>query len=351
MKKYSKKSQPSKVEVPLKPIRRRSDFQTDWEKYLERLRSGRFSIDNNREIHGDAPKDFLRVREYVEGKSSYPDRPGKWPAHIAKVGSKWYPVESVTEHLITRIGQVCGVNITDSRLCIVGSQVRFLSRYFLDDSCERLVHGLDLFRRFLDDETIQVIEKTPRERQEYTFQFVEQALDDWFPNQAEEFKTEFVSMLGFDAFVGNKDRHPMNWGLIVPMGRNRPTRFAPIFDSARGLFWNDDESKIAARSRDRQQLLAYIDNSQPQIGWQGWSGESRYNHFSLIEMIATKHPEYAPTLRRFAASDLITRCEAAIEKEFAPLLSNQRRNLIVQCLQLRRDRLAALLPTEKQNSR
>ena len=345
MAKHQKMRTPKSV-VPLKPIRRQSDFQADWEKYLERLRTGHFLIDNNREMHGDAPKDFLRVREYAKGKSSFPNRPQKWPAYIAKVGSKWYPIESVTEHLITRIGQVCEIDITDSRLCIVGKQARFLSRYFLDDSCERLVHGLDLFRRFLDEETILSIEKTPRERQEYTFQFVERCLDAWFPTQALEFKTQFVTMLGFDAFVGNNDRHPMNWGLIVPIGRNRATRFAPIFDSARGLFWNHDENKIAACIRDLQQLLTYVEKSQPQIGWSGWNNQNRYNHFSLIEMIVINHPEYVSTLRRFTAPDLIARCEVALEKEFASLLSNQRRSLIVQCLQMRRDRLAALLPQE-----
>lgn len=279
---------------------------------------------------------FLRVWEYVKGKKSHPNNPHKWPGHIAKAGSKWYPVESVTEHLITRIGQVCDINITDSRLCIVGNQVRFLSRYFLDDNCERLTHGLDLFRRFLDEDTIKSIEKTPRERQEYTFQFVEKALDDWFPEQAETLKTEFVTMLGFDAFVGNMDRHPLNWGLIVPIGKNRQVRFAPIFDSARGLFWNNDETKIVEQSSNAQQFNAYLNKCQPQIGWEDWQGTGKFNHFVLIELIVKKHPQYLSTLRRFCAAGLLENCETAIEKEFSVLLSDPRRRLIVRCLRARK---------------
>lgn len=53
----TKKPQAPRVEVSLKPIRFNSDYQVDWEKHIERLRPKRFSIEN-REIHGDAPKDF-----------------------------------------------------------------------------------------------------------------------------------------------------------------------------------------------------------------------------------------------------------------------------------------------------
>lgn len=284
--------------------------------------------------------------ELTPGKRSHPDQPGRWPGYIAKVGSKWYPVESVTEHLITRIGQTCGVNITDSRLCIVGRQVRFLSRYFLDDSCERLTHGLDLFRRYLDEETITAIAKDRREREEYTFQAVEEVLEDWFPEQAEQLKHDFVALLGFDAFVGNNDRHPMNWGLIVPVAGKGRIRFAPIFDSARGLFWNQSEEKTARMLRDQNQLKAYIKRSQPQIGWDGWPEEAPFNHFTLMSLVVSNRPDLVPALRRFAAPDLVARCEEAIEREFSTILSGQRRRLIVRCLRLRSEELASLLPDQ-----
>ena len=345
MKKHSPKPRPTRIEVPLKPIRYNSDYQVDWEKYIERLRQGRFIIEN-REIHGDAPKDFLRVWELTPGKSSHTKKPNRWPGYIAKVGSKWYPVESVTEHLITRIGQVCGVNITDSRLCILGKQVRFLSRYFLDDSCERLIHGLDLFRRYLDEETIDAIASNRREREEYTFDTIMEILGDLFPQQAPTLQEEFVKMLGFDAFVGNNDRHPMNWGVIVPVAGRGRIRFAPIYDSARGLFWNQSEHKTALMLRDQAQLEAYARKSQPQIGWNDLGPKEPFNHFDLIERIVRDYPQWATTLRRFIAPDLVARCELALEKEFSTLLSDQRRQLVVQCLRLRSEKLASLLPNE-----
>ena len=329
--------------VPDKEIRYTSDFQIDWARQIEILRQGRFAVET-REIHGDAPKDFLRVREYVEGKRSPPDRPAKWPAYIAKVGSKWYPVESVTEHLITRIGQTCGAGITDSRLAIVGRQVRFLSRYFLDDSCERLTHGLDLFRRVLDEETIEAIAKERREREEYTFQVVEALFRLFFPDCHRQLWRDFVSLLAFDAFVGNNDRHPMNWGVIVPIGKGGKTRFAPIYDSARGLFWNVNETKVRRMLTDKAQLESYISKSQPQIGWDDWDENLKFDHFALLKLIVDNRPDATALLQPFLAPDLIVRCEFAIESEFSAMLSNERRRLIVQCLKRRQEKLALLLP-------
>lgn len=308
--------------VPDKPIRYTSDFQIDWAKAIEPLRQGRVVVET-REIHGDASKDFLRVREYIAGKRSHPDRPHKWPAYIAKVGSKWYPVESVIEHLITRIGQTCGANITDSRLAIVGRQVRFLSRYFLDDSCERLTHGLDLFRRVLDEETIESIAKERREREEYNFQIVETLLEMFFPDHHEQLWRDFVSLLIFDAFVGNNDRHPMNWGVIVPIGKGGKTRFAPIYDSARGLFWNVNETKVRQMLRNREQLESYIARSQPQIGWQDWDENSKFDHFTLLGLIIQHRPHAIALLQPFLAPDLISRCELALESEFSAMLKQR----------------------------
>ena len=73
---------------------------------------------------GDAPKDFLRIYQYGQGRRS---RPSRWPAWIAKVGHKYYPNESVTEHLLTRIGQFLGLKVADSQLMWFGGQLRFFA--------------------------------------------------------------------------------------------------------------------------------------------------------------------------------------------------------------------------------
>lgn len=51
-------------------------------------------------------------------------------------------------------------------------------------------------------------------------------------------------MLVFDAIVGNNDRHFYNWGVIVDLKGMKPPRFSPVYDTARGLFWNQSEEWI-----------------------------------------------------------------------------------------------------------
>jgi hypothetical protein len=79
-------------------------------------------------------------------------------AYIAKVGHKWYPMESITEYLMNRIGEVLGVNMAVSKLVIIQNQIRFLCKYFLKKN-EQLVHGAEIFGSYVgSDDIIEHIE-------------------------------------------------------------------------------------------------------------------------------------------------------------------------------------------------
>lgn len=87
-------------------------------------------------IPGDAPKDFIRDSKHRPGHRT---RRQRFERYIAKVGSRFYPNESITDQLLTRIGQSFGLSIADSKLRLIDGQVRFLSRYFLDKNNEQLI--------------------------------------------------------------------------------------------------------------------------------------------------------------------------------------------------------------------
>ena len=85
-------------------IKKRSGFEVVSHPTIDHLRDGFFcKVDAS--VSGDAPKDFLRIYVYGRGRKS---KPTSWPAYIAKVGQKYYPNESITEQLLTRIGQLMG---------------------------------------------------------------------------------------------------------------------------------------------------------------------------------------------------------------------------------------------------
>ena len=52
----------------------------------------------------------------------------------------------------------------------------------------------------------------PGRKEVFTFQVVEETLRARFPGQADELTRTFVSLPGFDALVGNNDRHQYDRG-------------------------------------------------------------------------------------------------------------------------------------------
>jgi len=103
-------------------------------------------------ISGDAPKDFIHLYQYGDGKRK---NFNSWPKYIAKVGKKWYPIESIVEYLLNRIGEIIGIKMAQSELRLADNQIRFLSKYFLKEG-EILVHGAQIFSVYLDKRTTRL---------------------------------------------------------------------------------------------------------------------------------------------------------------------------------------------------
>ncbi len=324
--------------LPQEEIINRSGFEIRRDVEIPPLRSGYYTVVQNQSVAGDAPKDFIRVYEYGRGKRG---NPRKWPAFIAKVGHKWYPNESVTEHLLTRIGQLLGLKMADSLLMSAHGQIRFLSRYFLKRG-QSLVHGAEVFAGYLEDNAfVEEVEQAGATSEMFTFQFVDEALAARFPGQASSILRDYTRMLAFDAVVGNNDRHHYNWGVIVhALGAHEP-RFAPVYDSARALFRNDPESKLQAirddlnPQREPAFLRRYVKNSQPKTGWEGFK---RPNHYNMIRGIHESYPVLRPVLEDLYQPDLIERVRSVLHAEFRDLMSPLRQEMILACLALRLER-------------
>jgi len=196
-------------------------------------------------VTGDAPKVIVRIHDRKEGRHYFKRNKHRWSIYIAKTGHKWYPVESLTEYLLNLLGKDFGLNMAESSVAMIGGQLRFLSKYFLSSQWEELVHGADIFAGFLGDrELVEQIEEQALSRDLFTLQFVENAVEYLFPFQKDEIMNSLVRLLLYDAWVGNNDRHFYNWGIVRSIRQSFTPYFSPVYDTARGLFWNDDEDKI-----------------------------------------------------------------------------------------------------------
>lgn len=293
---------------------------------------------------GDAPKSFIRIYEYgVENCRR--NRPKTWIAYIAKVGHKWYPMESITEYLINQIGEVLDLNMAKSKLVLAGGQLRFLSRYFLNiKQGEQLVHGAQIYARHLGDEAF-VEEANQRHfhavtRELFTFQYTEDAIRSIFPNQHMKIMQDLVSMLVFDAIVGNNDRHFYNWGVVMDLFGKSIPRFSPIYDTARGLFWNVSEGKLKDYINSKQKLEKYILSSKPRMGWES---AVDLNHFQLIEEVFNFDGRFCDKCENLVNDENIARILQLLDQKFKELISIERLQLIKRCIKLRMEKLQNII--------
>jgi hypothetical protein len=282
-------------------------------------------------LDGDAPKQFIRVYKYSSDSGMHKRNPKTWIPYIAKTAEKWYPHESVIEYMINRIGQVLGLNMNEVELYWINGQIRFLSRYFLRSN-ETLIHGAEISGEYLDDMDFaaQIANEKKTSRELFTLEFIEKALISKFPDESKTLMTELAKMIIYDGLVGNNDRHFYNWGVITNAKKlNSPPRFAPLYDSARGLLWNNSDHWIIdnynALSYEGRKVDRYIEDACPRISI---DGNSAINHFGLIEYLKNYNGEYNVLVKEMSSSENEEKILEMLKKEFFLFFIPERCKLI-----------------------
>jgi len=292
-------------------------------------------------VTGDAPKDIIRFYGYGSAPKKYIK---KWPIYIAKLGHKYYPLESITEQLISDIGHWYGFNLAESKICLIGGQIRFLSKYFIRKSTDELYHGADMYAGFLHDKQfVDEVELKRMTQSFFTISFTKAVLVHFFKDSSEDIFNSFMVMLFFDALIGNNDRHMYNWGVIRDIfGANLAT-FSPIYDSARGLLWNEKESQISAiyneKNRRKKFVEKYCKNSNPKIGIEN---KEKVNHFELVESYKSFFKDNT-FINKLFEDNRIELIINNINSNYNKLLSDERRLLITEILEFRFNKLKKIV--------
>lgn len=71
---------------------------------IRELRNEDYYIKNYK-LDGDAPKQFIKAYFFEKDSGVKKEQSKSWFPFIAKTAEKWYPIESVIEYMINRIGQ------------------------------------------------------------------------------------------------------------------------------------------------------------------------------------------------------------------------------------------------------
>lgn len=282
---------------------------------------------------GDAPKNYLISRTRGEAH-----------AHIAKAPRKEGPIECVTEYLISRVGRRLPLNVAEGRLARLrntgakADDVRFLSRQFLDRAAgEQLVHGSELVAGCFEMKNEDLDREVPKGKEWsfYTVNLIDEVLRHTAKHgEHEQLRAAFARMMAFDAIVGANDRHAQNWGVVKNARRLGPLRFAPIFDTARGLFWNQKDAVLLewdTEKRRREAVERYAKRSVPLIGFER---AERPNHFDVVAHMARDPRFRVPVLQIVRAFDPddVTKL---LHVEFRRLLARRRLEYIDELLRFR----------------
>ena len=290
-------------------------------------------------LDGDAPKEFIKAYFYEEGSTVRRIKSSSWIPFIAKTAQKWYPHESVVEYMINRIGQVLGLHMNEIKLVRASRQVRFLSRYFLSED-ETLIHGAEICGQYLsDDEMAKAIAEDRRTARElFTFEFIQNAIRMVFPNCFEEILHNLVKMIVFDGLVGNNDRHFYNWGVIDTKKKtSKLPRFAPLYDSARGLLWNVSDQDIIAdyasyrhylkdtTGKHGNKIVNYVRDAAPRISIEG---NQKATHIELIDFLKRWNSEFRQVADELSRVENEHKVLDMLQSEFYPFFIPERKALI-----------------------
>ncbi|WP_139352687.1 HipA domain-containing protein [Algoriphagus sp. A40] len=293
-------------------------------------------------LDGDAPKQFIRVYEFFKESGIRRKNPKTWIPYIAKTAEKWYPHESVIEYMINRIGQELNLTLNDVAIFKINGQIRFLSKYFLKKN-ETLVHGAEICGEYLDDMEMaaKIANERATSRQLFTFEFIQRAIEFKFGDQGSDLIKELVKMIAFDGLVGNNDRHFYNWGIIANTKKvGTIPRLAPLYDSARGLLWNNSDEWIIkhleAMGHGGRKVENYIESACPRISI---DGDSEINHFGLIKYLKNLNTEFKVIISELASEENEHQVLEMLKMEFFCFFIPERCKLIEHIIKERFKRI------------
>lgn len=196
------------------------------------------------------------------------------------------PTEPVVESTVLRLARAAGIDAPESYLCVWkdGAETRrgIIVRSFIQEKSVRdFADGAAVLKGVIAD-------YDPEEKAGHTIGRIKKALGNFERRYStpRALRTEFQKLILFDAWVGNGDRHPGNWGILRAPNQ---FRLAPIYDVAAclGVELPDDaplldplrrtDELLARYARacpsgfgDGQRLIGQADVLKEIRRWDGW---------------------------------------------------------------------------------
>lgn len=203
--------------------------------------------------------------------------------------------EIITEKIMTDIADYfmnsakCSLIFYKNRLAIASK----IFTYFGDKSkyIHRAIHGREIFEYSFETPP----QKRKIQKTFYELDKIEESIIEYPKNHkgleqctGKHLLSQFRLMLLVDAFLGNQDRHHENWCFVLKtskQGSFKKLYFSPLFDTGRGLFWNENIYELIYKYRKTEEFNKYLFNSSPLFHLKD---EENTNHFSVVKYVKYK---------------------------------------------------------------
>lgn len=213
------------------------------------------------------------------------------------------PTEPVIESLALALADALNMPAAEGHACDwddKGAPARgSLIRFFLEPR-EELHHGFELIQGRQDTRYEAADKKAKNFGQ--TLDRARAVLSQFDDTPPRALMDPFVRMLVFDAWIGNGDRHAMNWGVV--RHPDRATKLAPMYDPAGCLGVELLDAQMHARLDAEAKLLKYAQNCRT-----GFGDGTRILPMTELVAVLRRWPEWTPV-----ADPLIRACAALIEQ-------------------------------------
>jgi len=154
------------------------------------------------------------------------------------------------EKISSDIGKLLEYDMMDTSIAIYHNRQGILMKKFTKGKNEEFFDGGDLLKTVVED-------FDPEDLHGYTLENICRCL------QPIGLVENFISMIVFDALIGNQDRHCENWGII----QTRDTiRLTPFFDNGSSLGFNKTEGRMDKMFKDERMFKAFTNKARSLIG-------------------------------------------------------------------------------------
>lgn len=259
-------------------------------------------------------------------------------AYLFKSAVDWRRQQLWSEIVAYRLSKLCGLLVppcfvaVDGRERVPGVLIEFFYGYPDENVSTRMVHGADLMQRFYADDYNSVAGRPHSLSRNI-------ALCRHLLGSARSFEW-WASSIGFDALIGNTDRHAENWALL--RGTDDRWHMAPAFDNGTslGYMMTDDALQLPISEASVAQHVA---RGRHHITWAPSAKGPGDTFLTLCEQLCTAIPSARGVIGR-----LLPTIDAPISEILEPLtrfdisvrFSPERANYVERLIRARRQSIA-----------